>query len=128
MTSKAKNKKQYDMHLILNTHWDREYRWSFRETQMRLMEAGDILIDTMEHDPRFKYFHPDSQASFLDDYLELRPENRERVKTLVADAFMNVAVAMMPSWAPGEAYLAARTREKAEKAAKRRTPEHDTHA
>jgi alpha-mannosidase len=85
MTSKAKNKKQYDMHLILNTHWDREYRWSFRETQMRLMEAGDILIDTMEHDSRFKYFHPDSQASFLDDYLELRPENRERVKTLVAD-------------------------------------------
>ncbi len=52
---------------------------------MRLMEAGDILIDTMENDQRFKYFHPDSQASFIDDYLELRPENRDRVKALVAD-------------------------------------------
>jgi mannosylglycerate hydrolase len=76
---------RYDMHLILNTHWDREYRWSFRETQMRLMEAGDILVSTMEKDPRFKYFHPDSQTSFLDDYLEFRPENRERVKKLVSE-------------------------------------------
>ncbi|QHI68706.1 alpha-mannosidase [Tichowtungia aerotolerans] len=76
---------KYDMHLIMNTHWDREYRWSFRETQMRLMEAGDILIDTMEKDSRFKYFHPDSQASFLEDYLELRPENKERVHKLVGE-------------------------------------------
>ena len=77
--------KQYDMHLILNTHWDREYRWSFRETQARLLEAGDILLDTMEKDPRFAYFHPDSQASFLDDYLEFRPERRSLVKKLVSE-------------------------------------------
>ncbi len=82
---KTSDKPIYDMHLILNTHWDREYRWSFRETQMRLMEAGDILVNTMEKDPRFKYFHPDSQTSFLDDYLEFRPENRERVKKLVSE-------------------------------------------
>ena len=77
--------KKYDMHLIMNTHWDREYRWSFRETQMRLMEAGDILIETMEKDPRFKYFHPDAQTAFLEDYLELRPENTDRVKKLVSE-------------------------------------------
>lgn len=75
----------YDMHLILNTHWDREYRWSFRETQVRLIEAGDLLLSTMEKDGRFRYFHPDSQASFLDDYLEFRPENRDRVKKLVSE-------------------------------------------
>jgi len=75
----------YDMHLIMNTHWDREYRWSFRETQMRLVEAADILIDAMEKDERFRYFHPDAQASFLTDYLELRPENTERVKKLVGE-------------------------------------------
>jgi hypothetical protein len=75
----------YDMHLIMNTHWDREFRWSFPETQVRLMEAGDILVDTMEKDKRFTFFHPDSQASFLDDYLELRPERTERVKKLVTE-------------------------------------------
>ena len=84
-SARAVVKRDYDMHLILNTHWDREYRWSFRETQMRLLEAGDILLDTMEKDPRFAYFHPDSQASFLDDYLELRPERREQVKRLVQE-------------------------------------------
>jgi hypothetical protein len=39
---------KFDMHLILNTHWDREYRRGFRETQMRLLEAGDSLIDTIK--------------------------------------------------------------------------------
>jgi len=77
--------KPYTYHLILNTHWDREYRWSFRETQLRLVEAGDILLDSMERDPRFRYFHPDAQASFLEDYLELRPERRPLVEKLVKE-------------------------------------------
>ncbi len=47
------------------------------------------------------------------------------LKTLVTDAFMNVAVTMMPTWAPGEAYLAARKREKADKAARRARKGHD---
>lgn len=76
---------KYQMHLILNTHWDREYRWSFRETQARLLEAGDILLDAMESDPRFAYFHPDAQSSFLEDYLEFRPERRPLVEKLVKE-------------------------------------------
>lgn len=75
----------YNMHLILNTHWDREYRWSFRETQARLLEAGDILLDAMEGDSRFAYFHPDAQSSFLEDYLEFRPERRAVVEKLVKE-------------------------------------------
>jgi alpha-mannosidase len=39
----------------------------------------------MEKDARFSHFHPDSQASFLEDYLEFRPENRARVEKLVKD-------------------------------------------
>ncbi len=71
------------MHLVINTHWDREWRWSFGETQMRLVEAMDLLLDTMEKDPRFRSFLADSQAAIVDDYLEKRPENRERVRALV---------------------------------------------
>lgn len=73
----------YDMHLILNTHWDREWRWSFHETQMRLQEAMDALLDIMERDPRFACFLADSQMAMIDDYLEVRPENRERLARLV---------------------------------------------
>jgi hypothetical protein len=49
------------------------------------------------------------------------------LKNLAADAFMNVAVAIVPTWAPGEAYLAARKREKAVKAGRRAAPKRDTH-
>ncbi|EFK97524.1 glycoside hydrolase, family 38 [sediment metagenome] len=71
------------MHLVINTHWDREWRWSFGETQMRLVEAMDLLLDTMERDPRYRSFLADSQAAIVDDYFEKRPENRERVRSLV---------------------------------------------
>jgi len=37
------------------------------------------------------------------------------VRTLATDAFMHIAVAVSPQWAPGEAYLAARKRAKTEK-------------
>lgn len=69
--------------LIINTHWDREYRWSFPETQYRLAEAVDDLIDIMLKDEGFAYFHTDSQVSMLDDYLEMRPEKRPQVEALV---------------------------------------------
>ena len=82
--------KKYTMHLIINTHWDREYRWSFPETQLRLVEALDILIDTMEKDPRFYSFHTDSQASMIDDYLALRPEKRGTVEKLIHEGRLQV--------------------------------------
>lgn len=74
-----------NMSLIINTHWDREYRWSFNETQYRLVEAVDDLLDIMQQDPGFAYFHTDSQASMMDDYLEMRPERAEEVKKLVSE-------------------------------------------
>ncbi len=75
----------YNMHLIINTHWDREYRWSFSETQFRLAEAVDDLIDIMNRDEKFAHFHTDSQASMLEDYLDIRPEREAELKKLVAD-------------------------------------------
>lgn len=71
--------------LIINTHWDREYRWSFPETQLRLVEAVDDLVRIMQNDGKFKYFHTDSQVSMLDDYLEAKPEMEEAVRKLVSE-------------------------------------------
>jgi hypothetical protein len=49
------------------------------------------------------------------------------VKTMVTDAFMNIAVAVAPQWAPGEAYLAARKRARADKMARRTKSNLDAH-
>ena len=43
----------------------------------------DDLLETMEKDPRFAYFDTDGQAIVLEDYLAIRPEQREKVKAYV---------------------------------------------
>lgn len=48
-------------------------------------------------------------------------------KRATTDAFMSAAVAIAPTWAPGEAYLAARKREKASKTATSGRETHDSH-
>jgi alpha-mannosidase/mannosylglycerate hydrolase len=40
----------------------------------------DELLDLMEADPEFRYFQLDGQTCMLEDYLEVRPENRVRLE------------------------------------------------
>ena len=49
---------------------------------MTLVDLVDRLLDLMEADPRY-VFTLDGQLATVDDYLEIRPENESRVKTLV---------------------------------------------
>ncbi|MBN2308760.1 MAG: hypothetical protein JXR94_07310, partial [Candidatus Hydrogenedentes bacterium] len=60
------------------THWDREWYEPFQEFRMWLVEQIDELMDLMEREPEFAYFHLDGQAVVLEDYLQIRPEQRER--------------------------------------------------
>ncbi len=73
------------IHILSNTHWDREWRFPLEETRLLLVKLLDRLINLMETDPEYKYFNFDSQTIFLEDYLEFRPENRERLKKLISD-------------------------------------------
>ncbi len=72
------------IHILSNTHWDREWRFPLEETRMQLVKLLDRLISLMENNPEYKYFNFDSQTIFLEDYLEFRPENKERLKKLIA--------------------------------------------
>jgi alpha-mannosidase len=71
------------IHILSNTHWDREWRFPFQETRLHLVKLLDKLLDLMERNPEYKYFNFDSQTIFLDDYLEIKPENRKRLKNLI---------------------------------------------
>ena len=65
------------LHVVSNTHWDREWRHSFQRMRMDLVEMMDRLLDICETEPEFKHYHLDSQTILLEDYLEIRPEKRE---------------------------------------------------
>ncbi|QGH36630.1 alpha-mannosidase [Gracilibacillus salitolerans] len=79
--SQPKNKKT--VHIISHTHWDREWYLPYEKHHFLLVEFMDQLIDTLDNDPNYKSFHLDGQTIILDDYLEVRPERREKLKQLI---------------------------------------------
>ncbi|MEU5884401.1 alpha-mannosidase [Spirillospora sp. NPDC047279] len=68
--------------VVPHTHWDREWYLPFQRFRLRLVALLDEVIDRMEADPR-QHFTLDGQMAAVDDYLEVRPERRERVAALV---------------------------------------------
>src|SRR5947209_5398086 len=70
------------LHIILvpHTHWDREWYQTFQQFRMRLVHTIDKLLDILDHDDKFRYFMLDGQTIVLDDYLEVQPEQEERLK------------------------------------------------
>jgi len=74
---------QIELHVISNTHWDREWAYPFQETRLLLLEFMDNLLRLLEERPDFHSFLMDSQTLCVEDYLDLRPENRERIEEQV---------------------------------------------
>lgn len=77
--------KQYEMHVISNTHWDREWLFDFQETRMMLVEFFDQLLDLLDKRPEYRSYVLDSQTVPIEDYLEVRPEQEERIRKHVED-------------------------------------------
>jgi len=72
-------KLKHKIHLISLTHWDREWRFCFEETRMLLVEMMDGLLDLLDHQDRYRHYHLDGHSILLEDYLQARPENRDRL-------------------------------------------------
>lgn len=73
------------IHLISGTHWDREWRHTAEQSKLRLADLMDNIINLLETKPAYTYFCVDGGTIVLEDYFTIRPENRERVKKLIAD-------------------------------------------
>jgi hypothetical protein len=68
-----------DILLVSHFHWDREWYRTFEEFRGRLVDAVDAVLDLLDADPGYR-FVLDGQAVVLEDYLAVRPEQRERVR------------------------------------------------
>ncbi|MFQ6065961.1 MAG: alpha-mannosidase [bacterium] len=72
------------IHLVSHTHWDREWYLPLEEYRIKLVDLVDHLLEVLEKDPEYRYFMLDGQTVILEDYLKIRPENKERLKKLIA--------------------------------------------
>jgi len=79
-------KQKRTIHVVSYTHWDREFRFDFETTRMRLVDLVDNLLDIMSNDPGYRHFMLDGQYVLLDDYLEIRPEKEPQLRELAAEA------------------------------------------
>ncbi|MFF4692845.1 alpha-mannosidase [Streptomyces sp. NPDC001307] len=70
-------------------HWDREWYEPFQVFRHRLVTALDTVLETAEADPDFR-FTVDGQMAAVEDYLQMRPEHRDRVAALVREGRLAV--------------------------------------
>lgn len=71
------------IHIVSHSHWDREWYMPYEQHHMRLITLVDDLLTLFETDPDFKSFHLDGQMIILEDYLQIRPENEERLRAAI---------------------------------------------
>ena len=71
------------LHVIPHSHWDREWYLPFEKHRVRLVELFDRLIQVMEENEDYTYYHLDGQYIVIDDYLEIRPHMRDRLMALI---------------------------------------------
>jgi mannosylglycerate hydrolase len=74
-----------DVHVVSHTHWDREWYLTREQFRLRLVDLVDHVLDRMDSDPRFSFFHLDGQTIVLEDYLEARPDRRKRLARRIAE-------------------------------------------
>ncbi|MBR5615788.1 MAG: hypothetical protein IKW66_03110, partial [Clostridia bacterium] len=81
--------KKYDVHLLSNSHWDREWYMSHEKYLARLVPLMDRLVEIMKTQPDY-IFVMDGQYAMLEDYLAIRPEATDNVKTWMAEGRLKV--------------------------------------
>jgi len=76
--------------VVPHTHWDREWYRPFQVFRARLVDVIDEVLDILDSDPAYRRFTLDGQAVVLEDYLEVRPEARERLARHVQDGRLRI--------------------------------------
>jgi mannosylglycerate hydrolase len=70
----------YHATLVSHTHWDRAWYCTFQEYRIRLVRLVDRLLHLLDTTPEFRVFMLDGQMSVLEDYLEVRPQQADKLR------------------------------------------------
>lgn len=76
-------KKKLKIVILPHTHWDREWYFTSSKSMIYSLRDFDEIVEFMENQNEVKSFILDGQTSIIDDYLEMHPQNTERLKDLV---------------------------------------------
>jgi len=68
--------------LVSHTHWDREWYRTYEAFRARLVDTVDRVLDLLDADPGWKFLL-DGQAIVVEDYLEVRPAQGDRLRAAV---------------------------------------------
>ncbi|HEX7537999.1 MAG TPA: hypothetical protein VF391_13475 [Dermatophilaceae bacterium] len=78
-----------DIFLVPHTHWDREWYEPFQRFRLRLVDLMDDVIVRAQGDAGFR-FTLDGQMAVVQDYLEVRPDQRTAIRDLVGSGQLAV--------------------------------------
>lgn len=68
--------------VLSHTHWDREWYQPFEKFRMKFCDLINNLFKILDEYPDY-IFHLDAQTIVLEDYLEMYPENEEKLKRYI---------------------------------------------
>lgn len=71
------------VHITPHMHWDREWYFTTEESRILLVNNMEEIMTRLENDPDYKYYVLDGQTAVLEDYFAIKPEHKQRVKSLV---------------------------------------------
>ncbi|WP_304943480.1 alpha-mannosidase [Vallitalea guaymasensis] len=75
-------------YIVTHTHWDREWRYPLWENRMKLVDLMDELLGILESNKDYKAFMLDGQSVMVEDYLEVRPEQKDKIIDYVKEGRM----------------------------------------
>ncbi|MFW9920933.1 MAG: hypothetical protein ACFFED_15135, partial [Candidatus Thorarchaeota archaeon] len=84
------DKEQFNTIIISETHWDRAWYQTFEQFRLRLVKLVDKLLRILEDNPEFTHYTFDGQTVVLEDYLEVKPFERDRISKLIRDGRIDV--------------------------------------
>ncbi|UOQ91895.1 alpha-mannosidase [Halobacillus shinanisalinarum] len=78
------------VHIISHTHWDREWYLPYEKHHVLLIKLMDTLLKTLDKDSEYKSFHLDGQTIILEDYLQVRPEMKEKLEKYIREGRIHI--------------------------------------